>query len=96
MAYMVNSEDRLSVQEFINAVNSYPSATAAIDDGVGQTHTFPPEGEMYALWNGFVEARLADRYAQEVVAEQPDREAEMRRLVNERSFIVRKVSALFG
>lgn len=48
---VLRHDEVLSREEFINVVKSYPSVDDAIEDGVGTSHSFPPEGELAAHWN---------------------------------------------
>lgn len=48
---VLDHDEVLSREEFIDVVKSYPSVNDAIKDGVGTTHSFPPEGELSVHWN---------------------------------------------
>ena len=48
----------LEKDDFISLVDSYPTIEDAILDGVGITHSFPPEGEVSAEWNMLVWTHL--------------------------------------
>ena len=52
--FIIEPEEVLNKEEFIKLVDSYPSIEAAIQDGVGVDHSFPPEGEVSAEWNMLV------------------------------------------
>lgn len=51
---VLDRDEILTKDEFIAVVKSYPSVDDAIKDGVGTTHSFPPEGEVFAHWNMMV------------------------------------------
>lgn len=51
---VLDHDEILTKDEFIAVVKSYPSVDDAIKDGVGTTHSFPPEGEVSAHWNMMV------------------------------------------
>lgn len=51
---VLDRDEILTKDEFIAVVKSYPSVDDAIKDGVGTTHSFPPEGEVSAHWNMMV------------------------------------------
>ena len=48
----------LEKDDFISLVDSYPTIEKAILDGVGITHSFPPEGEVSAEWNMLIWTHL--------------------------------------
>lgn len=52
--HVLDRDEILTKDEFIAVVKSYPSVDDAIKDGVGTTHSFPPEGEVSAHWNMMV------------------------------------------
>lgn len=48
----------LEKDDFVSLVDSYPTIEEAILDGVGITHSFPPEGEVSAEWNMLIWTHL--------------------------------------
>lgn len=58
MTRTVQSGEILEKDDFIKLVDSYSSVEKAILDGVGITHSFPPEGEVSAEWNMLIWTHL--------------------------------------
>ncbi len=54
----IQPEEILEKDDFISLVDSYPTIEDAILDGVGITHSFPPEGEVSAEWNMLIWSHL--------------------------------------